>query len=198
MATSGVSGKALAVTMVGVVLAYSGLKGKKISNTVRELIYGKNPADSATTDLPLDATMAGLLNPEGAGTPGRQDLPPGTTPFDPAPAGKMSFSQLQSLAESVGFSPLTAPVMAAIALAESGGNPHSIGDKNLTEEGEMSVGLWQINYRPSRDKGDSVRDPVANLDAHTNAVHAYAISGHGSHFSAWTTFNTGAYRKYLP
>jgi peptidoglycan DL-endopeptidase CwlO len=41
MAIRGISGTAIAVTLGGIVLLYSGLRGKKITTTVKELLAGK-------------------------------------------------------------------------------------------------------------------------------------------------------------
>jgi hypothetical protein len=102
-----------------------------------------------------------------------------------------------ALARQAGFSVAGAVTMTAIAGAESGLRPDAIGDVNLTEPGERSVGLWQINYRPSRDRGSATRDPQANLDPATNARHAFEIAGGGKSFRPWSTYTSGAYLKHL-
>jgi cell wall-associated NlpC family hydrolase len=88
-------------------------------------------------------------------------------------------------------------IAVAIALAESSGRPGAVGDINLTVAGEKSVGLWQINYRPARDKLGGPRDPSLNLDPATNARNAYGISGGGTKWSPWSTYGNGAYKTHL-
>lgn len=63
----------------------------------------------------------------------------------------------------------------AVAMAESRGNPNARGDVDLKEPGEQSTGLWQIHYRPSRDRGVDARDPRRNTDPVTNARNARQI-----------------------
>lgn len=92
-----------------------------------------------------------------------------------------SFAQLEGLWEQAGGSPHLAPVMAAIALAESGGNPRATG-------GVGEKGLWQIN--PHAWGSLATYDPLGNARA---AVHVEKVQG----LSAWSTFNSGAYKHFL-
>lgn len=100
-------------------------------------------------------------------------------------------------ARQAGFTGPALITALAIAAAESGLNAAAVGDVDLTERGERSVGLWQINWRPSRDQPGGLRDPNLNLDPFHNAVAAYAISGRGTTFTPWSTFTSGAYRSHL-
>jgi Lysozyme like domain len=99
----------------------------------------------------------------------------------------LTLAQLTALAATVGFP--NPPLAAAIAMAESGGNPGAIGDLNISPGG--SVGLWQINLaaHPSYT-ADQLTDPTANAQA------AFAISSAGTNWRPWTTYMTGAYKKY--
>lgn len=106
--------------------------------------------------------------------------------------------QVLQFALSAGFTPSEAITATAIAHAESGFNTSAIGDVNLTEPGEKSVGLWQINYRPSRDRRNPLRDPSLNQDPFHNAQAAYAISLRGVSFRPWSTYTSGAYLRYIP
>lgn len=103
--------------------------------------------------------------------------------------GRYSFSQLRSLwIEAGGPGGATADIAAAIALAESGGNPNVVNSIGAT-------GLWQIH-----PGGRQYLPPKANAAA---AVAKY--KGAGNKFTPWTTF-TGAdtpnhektYKKFLP
>ena len=103
-----------------------------------------------------------------------------------------SFRQLEGLWEQAGGPHPVAPVAAAIALAESSGNPNAINatDNNGTQ---TSWGLWQIS-------DGTHRMPVPNiLNPQVNAKQAVAkYRGAGGSFKPWGTFNTGAYLKFLP
>jgi len=91
--------------------------------------------------------------------------------------------QLVALARSVGFP--DPELAAAVAMAESGGNPLAIGDNGT------SFGLWQIHtpVHPEYTAG-------AMLDPQSNALAAFAISSHGTNWKPWTTFNNGAYKQF--
>lgn len=99
-----------------------------------------------------------------------------------------SFSQLKRLwTNAGGQGGLVANIMAAIALAESGGNPSAY---HVDANGSVDRGLWQINsvhgYSPS-----SSFNPQDNAK---QAVAVWKSSGYG----AWSTYNSGAYKQYLP
>lgn len=99
-------------------------------------------------------------------------------------------AQLYTLAASTGFAdPVTA---AAIAMAESGGNPDAVGDTTITPP-FGSVGLWQINVAAHPQY-----DPQSLHDPNTNAAAALVISNGGTNFEPWSTFTSGAYRQFMP
>ena len=104
--------------------------------------------------------------------------------------GKLDFGDLQTFATTAGFSGSDADTAAAIALAESSGNPNAVGDLALTPGG--SVGLWQINLKAHPEYTN-----VDLTDPQTNANAAYAIF-QASGFGAWSTYNSGAYQQYMP
>lgn len=62
----------------------------------------------------------------------------------PGGTGALTFAQIEQLWTSNGGNPQWAPLMAAIAEAESSGHPGVLNDNPGT--GDYSVGLWQINY----------------------------------------------------
>lgn len=105
--------------------------------------------------------------------------------------------KVASVAIQAGFRGEALVTAIAVAHAESGFRADAVGDKNLTEKGECSIGLWQINYRPSRDAAGSLRDPGLNLDPLHNAVAAFAISSQGRSFRPWSTFTNGSYRQFM-
>jgi hypothetical protein len=98
-----------------------------------------------------------------------------------------TIAQLQQLAQSVGFTGNAVSIAAAIAMAESGGNPNAYGDA----QSGGSIGLWQINL-PSHPTwtAQQLYNPT------TNAQAAFSISAKGTNWAPWTTYNTGAYKKY--
>lgn len=107
-----------------------------------------------------------------------------TQPPTQPPKGRLSLSDLRSLAASVGFPD---PVLAAaVAMAESGGNAFAVGD------GGTSFGLWQV-HSPSHPEFDASR----LLDSNYNAHAALLISKSGADWSAWTTYRTGAYKQFM-
>lgn len=60
-ARNGISGVAVAAMFGGAVLAYSGVKGKGISATLRGLIAGKNPSDLPTTQAIVTPAEASTI-----------------------------------------------------------------------------------------------------------------------------------------
>ena len=94
-------------------------------------------------------------------------------------------SSLISLAQQAGFSPSDAIVAAAIALAESGGNPQAVGDNGT------SFGLWQI-HTPAHPEfaSSNLYDPLTNARA---AYSVYQQQG----WRAWSTYTSRAYLQYL-
>lgn len=110
----------------------------------------------------------------------------------------LTFAQLEALWIQAGGSKQAAPVAAAIALAESRGNPNALNNNPAT--GDYSVGLWQINYygnlAPARTAEFGTPAQVANPLA--NAKAAVALSGGGANFTPWTTYTSGAYQANMP
>lgn len=109
---------------------------------------------------------------------------------------KLSYQQIEALWIRNGGSKARAPIMAAIALAESGGHTDS-WNKNPPDD---SVGLWQINYygdlRPGRTAAFGPRDElIKNPDKQARA--AIQLSNNGERLTPWSVYLTGAYRQYL-
>lgn len=109
----------------------------------------------------------------------------------------MNYQELFDLADSVGFG-LSSNVAAAIAMAESGGNPNA----HNSVAPDDSYGLWQINMRgklgPDRRKRFKIADNKALFDPKINARAAFTIySDAGNSFSPWTTYTRDTYKKYL-
>jgi hypothetical protein len=112
--------------------------------------------------------------------------------------GPLSFDDLRELARRVGFTGSAVDVAAAIAMAESGGDPHAQGDPHgpsgaLPNGISSSFGLWQV-HAPAHP----VYLPARLLEPEYNARAAYEISAGGVSWLPWSTYNSGAYRQYLP
>jgi Lysozyme like domain len=118
-----------------------------------------------------------------------------------AGSGKLTFNQLEQLWIAAGGSKKLAPTMAAVALAESGGNygPNEINNNPST--GDYSVGLWQINYfgslYPSRTKRYGTPQRLA-ADPLANAKAAVDLARDGAGLDNWTTYKSGSYLSKLP
>jgi hypothetical protein len=99
------------------------------------------------------------------------------------------YGQLEELWIRAGGPRALAPLMAAIALAESSGNTTSnnYADNNGTQ---TSWGLWQISDGTHNWPGTAdPNDPLANA---RYAVAKYRSQG----LSAWGTYDSGAYKQY--
>lgn len=107
---------------------------------------------------------------------------------------KLSQAQIEVYARSAGMA--NPEIMAAIAMAESGGNP---GARNPVPP-DNSYGLWQINMLgamgPARRKefgissNEELFNPVVNARAAAKIQKSQGLK-------AWTTYTSGAYKKYM-
>jgi Lysozyme like domain len=96
-----------------------------------------------------------------------------------------TYSQLKQLWIQNGGKAAAADIAAAVALAESGGNPAA---SNSNTNGSTDRGLWQIN---------SVHGNLSTFDVTGNVKAAIQISNNGANWSPWVTYVSGAYRKFL-
>ena len=113
----------------------------------------------------------------------------GTAPAA-GPGGRYTHAALEGLWRLGGGSAGTANTAAAIAQAESTGNPDATSPN---PDGGTNVGLWQLDT-----KGVGSGFSVAQLsNALVNARVAVSGSGDGSNWSDWETYANGDYRKYL-
>jgi TP901 family phage tail tape measure protein len=101
-----------------------------------------------------------------------------------AAGGMVGRDELARLARAVGVIG-NADTAAAIAMAESGGNPNAF---NRNRNGTVDRGLWQIN---------SIHGALSTFDILGNARAMASISGGGSDWTPWVVYNTGAYRQHL-
>lgn len=115
----------------------------------------------------------------------------------------LSQSDLFSLAKKAGLSDDRAKVAAAIAMAESGGDPNAHNTNAST--GDDSYGLWQINMKgdlgPERRKQFNILVDGQLIDPTQNAKAMASVSSKGGNFNAWTTYTTTdpkkTYKRFL-
>lgn len=102
------------------------------------------------------------------------------------PTGTSSRTSLEQLWIDAGGPPGVAQTMAAIALAESGGQVGAVNSSS------GAAGLWQIlpSAHPQFNVSRLTSDPMYNAKA---AVAVYKSQG----FGAWSTYTSGAYQQYL-
>lgn len=107
----------------------------------------------------------------------------------------LSYQALKSLWIAAGGAANKADTMAAIAIAESGGRPSA---KNTTPP-DYSIGLWQINYYGSLLPGRTKEfGSPASLQASPTAQARAAVAIERQQgLAAWSTYTSGAYKKYL-
>lgn len=102
------------------------------------------------------------------------------------PATQFTFSQIEQLWTQNGGPAGWAPLMAGIAIAESGGNAGILNNTPAT--GDYSVGLWQINYYGSLLSGRTAEygnpQTLAN-DPNAQAKAAISLFGGGAGLSNW-------------
>ena len=112
----------------------------------------------------------------------------------------LSAKEILDFALRAGFSPNgeEAVTATAIALAESGGDPHAHNDNAST--GDDSYGLWQINMigdiGPERRKVLGLTRNEELFDPATNARAARHVFKQQT-FTAWSVFKNQRYKQHL-
>ena len=108
-----------------------------------------------------------------------------------ATATTYSYAQLEQLWINAGGPAAVAPIAAAIAIAESNGNPNAT---NLTDNNgtQTSWGLWQISNGTHAQPVPNILSPAVNAQ---QAVAKY--QGAGNSFTPWGTYDSGAYKADL-
>jgi Lysozyme like domain len=94
-----------------------------------------------------------------------------------------TYAQLEGLWEQAGGSTALAPIMAAIAMAESGGNSQAYNPSGAS-------GLWQILGAVNPADQGNLFNPQVNAK---EAVLKYNAQG----LDAWETYTNGAYKQFL-
>jgi hypothetical protein len=129
----------------------------------------------------LQAQLAGQAADSGSST---SDTGSGAVP--PLTGNSYTFSQLEQIWVNAGGNPAYQIIAAAIAMAESGGNPTATDNDS---NGTTDRGLWQIN---------STHGAQSTYNVMQNARAAVAISDNGTNWQPWTTYTTGEYLQYMP
>ena len=110
--------------------------------------------------------------------------------------------KIEDMLLAVGFEPEIAKIMAAVAMAESAGNPMIDTVKSGLDpqkKKEFSIGLLQLNMKDDRDRlldvfdiksEEELYDPIINVIA---AKRLYDEQG----LDAWGAYKDGSYKKFL-
>jgi tape measure domain-containing protein len=135
----------------------------------------------------------------GGALPASGGLGPSTLRSGAVRGGSLNVGTLVGLARAAGFNDRDARIMAAIAMAESGGSSTAFNGNAAT--GDKSYGLWQINMLggmgPERRRQFGIGSNSALFDPATNAMAARQIY-QSQGFGAWSVFRSGAYKQFLP
>lgn len=102
-----------------------------------------------------------------------------------------TYAQLEALWIRAGGSAASAPVAAAVAMAESSGRSDATSHN---PDGGTNVGFWQLDTPGGVGAGHTVaqlKDPVLNAQI------AVKGSKGGSAWGQWSTFVGGAYKRFL-
>lgn len=104
----------------------------------------------------------------------------------------LTYAQLEGLWINAGGPKAAAPLMAAIAEAESGGDPNRTNPTDSNGQGgtQTSWGLWQISNGTHTAPSPNWNNPAVNAQL---AVAKYNTQGLG----AWGTYTSGAYKAFL-
>ncbi|MFM9694281.1 peptidoglycan-binding protein [Streptomyces europaeiscabiei] len=112
----------------------------------------------------------------------------------------MSLTELRTLATQAGFTGSDIKIAAAVAMAESKGDPVVIGDQHLVDhKWGPSIGLFQIRslkHPGQLSPPDTLRVAAKLKDPLYNAKTAKAIK-HAHNWNQWSTFTNGAYKQYM-
>lgn len=102
----------------------------------------------------------------------------------------LTYAQLEGLWIANGGNKAVAPLAAAIAEAESSGITDATSPN---PDGGTNVGLWQLDT-----KGKGAGYSAAQLkDPATNAAVTVQGSSNGTDWSAWETYVSGAYKRFM-
>lgn len=104
----------------------------------------------------------------------------------------LTFAQLEGLWIQAGGDAASAPIAAAVALAESSGNPQATNPTD-NHGRQTSWGLWQISNGTHSEPVANILDPLVNAQ---QAVGKYKAAGN-TFARDWGTYISGAYKRFL-
>tara|TARA_B100001094_G_scaffold9691_1_gene8657 strand:+ start:5787 stop:8351 length:2565 start_codon:yes stop_codon:yes gene_type:complete len=175
---------------------------EQFSTTVKEIMDANNLTDADFLQIgqklmiPINTIGDALVPESDLQNPSVLDEIDITKPF--------KYNSLYRLAEEVGFTSEQATIMAAIALAESGGDAQIDTVKSGLDpqkKNEFSLGLWQINmikeYAPERLLDFKIESEQELYNPAVNA-RAAKIMFDQQGFEAWGAYTDGSYKKFLP
>lgn len=146
------------------------------------------PLDTGGSDPFASMFGGGTAQPSPVGGAAALGPPMGGAPPSNYASGKgFGFADLRNLALQTGFPASKAGTAAAVGMAESSGRPDAYNPKDPGG----SYGLMQINAKAHPDLPRTF-DPTENMRE------AFSVSRGGQDFSPWSTFKSGAYRRFMP
>lgn len=122
-------------------------------------------------------------------------IPGGTVLSEGTQKQKLGFADLMILAQNAGFTGPVAAIAAAVAMAESSGNPMAYNPETAAgaPQGKGSYGLWQIYLHAHPEfEGQNLYDPQTNANA------AFKVYDDAGSFKPWSTFKNDAYLNFVP
>lgn len=110
----------------------------------------------------------------------------------------MKIADIVALAQNAGLPLDKAQIAAAIAMAESSGNPNSHNYNPVTKDD--SYGLWQINLwgdLKGRVGQLGLKTAADLFNPQVNAAAMARYSKNGTDFTPWSTYTRNDYKKFL-
>jgi hypothetical protein len=137
------------------------------------------PSDLGGAAAPLISPKAPVFQPPVTLAPSA----PAAAPMNYAP------SEIHSALISAGVPPSVAPTLTAVSGAESGFGRSTLSPPN--KDGSRDHGVFQVNDKAWPQFKNVAAQPLSTQAA--IAAHIYNTQG----LKAWSTYNNGAYKKYL-
>ncbi len=139
--------------------------------------------------LVVTMVVTGAMAVPSAASAGDGGICAGCEPSGAGDGGEvLSLTELRALTRELGFA--KPKVAAAIAMAESAGDPSAVGKNRKPRS--FDRGLFQINSRWHAEVSDRCA-----YDAQCNAREALRISDGGRNWRQWSTWHNEAYKAYL-
>jgi hypothetical protein len=172
---SGIQGKTLAIAFAGGILLWSGLKGKKVTFALRDLIAGKNPANAPGNPI-TGLTATGPGNVTGFAS-------------NPGPSGAALGAE-EAKNQAIGRTMVTAAGWGDqwesfnnIVMAESGWNNRITNGGQPYNPETVAYGIPQA--LPASKMGLAANPPVSSATAQIAWMIGYIASRYGNPNAAW-------------